>query len=988
MIFKESQRLISRSSAIAVLAALFLCLLLSSLWSPARAASPGTVAYNRDQRMLIYNNGMINIGVGAGASGYLPLSVRMDGVNDGATRSTDWTGLADGNIVTGSFWFRRTGNFNSAAAPNYIYNETGSKGLQIWFNTSNQLSIQGKNSAATVKILQDTNTQITDSNWHHVVFSFDTRNTTTKYIYLDDALDMASGAGACGGSNCVWSNSAPNAIAFSGNAPLGIFCNSTCVAADRAALDVADFWLDFNTYMDLSVAANRRKFINASLQPVFLGADGSLPTGQSPIIFFSGYYDNRFLSTNHGTGGSPDTIDGALSVAPYGPAGAPLTVTRAAELTGGNMNMSSGLAVNGNYAYVVNNGSPGVFQVVDITNPAAPTVSGMGSVSNASFADVTSYGDQIKMWNHYALVTEIGQVIAVDISNPASPSIAATLTDATNICPTSPCAIGMYNNYLYITSPNSGSAILTVVKIADDTTPTTLNMRVVSANPGEYDFNDIAIDSVNAYLYGGSISTYHLVVVSLQYPDAPNVVKSFANGTFLGNVGGGLLAGMALNPKDSTVLGIGRTTQEFVVLVDVTTPSAPVVIGKYQLGVTGDTASSNDGYAQGVRAYGNRVYVSSDVSGLPALTVSDIANSASPPQLLGFSGLAAGQLCTNCHHMAQDASGNYVLMTETASGKGLVSYNIADGGTCSSPTASEGTVLYNNASHVLQYCNGSAWSALGPVPGAGGSGCSGTGSPAEGSMGVGQTAGSDVLQYCDGTNWVQLGGSIVPTSGLAGYWKFDTEACCTTTPDSSGNGNSGTLGTLTHAPAQTASAHDGSDALTFTQAFTQFVNMGDPAGLRLAGSWTVSAWVNPTFVPVASSYFGLVAKADVSAHTNYALVLDNGPICGGGVAWAVYFNDTSGASYPTCYSATVSTGTWYLITGVWDSAAGKEYLYLNGNMVATTTPGGVPANGSGLSFMVGLDTCCGNYASATIDDVRVYNRALTPSEIANLYNGT
>jgi len=64
-----------------------------------------------------------------------------------------------------------------------------------------------------------------------------------------------------------------------------------------------------------------------------------------------------------------------------------------------------------------------------------------------------------------------------------------------------------------------------------------------------------------------------------------------------------------------------------------------------------------------------------------------------------------------------------------------------------------GDMVYNSASHVYQYCNGLQWVAMGPVPGAGGSGCSSpTGS--EGSMIF--NSASSVEQYCDGTNWIAL----------------------------------------------------------------------------------------------------------------------------------------------------------------------------------------------------------------------------------------
>ena len=74
--------------------------------------------------------------------------------------------------------------------------------------------------------------------------------------------------------------------------------------------DLADFWLDPGTYIDLSDPANRRKFRDASGNPVYLGADGSKPTGTAPDIFLSGNTED--WHTNKGTGGG-FTENGALT---------------------------------------------------------------------------------------------------------------------------------------------------------------------------------------------------------------------------------------------------------------------------------------------------------------------------------------------------------------------------------------------------------------------------------------------------------------------------------------------------------------------------------------------------------------------------------------------------------------------------------------------------------------------------------------------------
>ncbi len=64
--------------------------------------------------------------------------------------------------------------------------------------------------------------------------------------------------------------------------------------------------------------------------------------------------------------------------------------------------------------------------------------------------------------------------------------------------------------------------------------------------------------------------------------------------------------------------------------------------------------------------------------------------------------------------------------------------------------AQKGAILYNSASNVMEFCNAANWIALGQTPGTGGTGCS---NPA-GARGVMlYNADYRTVQYCDGTNW-------------------------------------------------------------------------------------------------------------------------------------------------------------------------------------------------------------------------------------------
>jgi hypothetical protein len=299
------------------------------------------------------------------------------------------------------------------------------------------------------------------------------------------------------------------------------------------------------------------------------------------------------------------------------------------------------------------------------------------------------------------------------------------------------------------------------------------------------------------------------------------------------------------------------------------------------------------------------------------------------------------------------------------------------GAGCASPVGHAGDLMYNAGTyHVPQYCDGTNWIPLGKVPGAGGGGCS---NPAFSEGNIMYNSDYHVLQYCDGTTW-RIAGGNTPITGLVGWWNFD-EGSGTSAADSSGGGNTGTL---YNAPTWTGGKLNG--ALTLNGS-TQYVNVPDATSLELSGSWTVSAWVNPAGFPTSGNNTKLITRDDSGANTNYGIAVDNNQNCGG-LGWKVYFNNTAGSAYYACYVTTINTGTWYLVTGVWDSSAQNEYLYLNGALVATQNQAGnVPTSNTGGSLELGNEYSLARYLNGTIDDARVYNRALSASEVWRLYNG-
>jgi hypothetical protein len=97
-------------------------------------------------------------------------------------------------------------------------------------------------------------------------------------------------------------------------------------------------------------------------------------------------------------------------------------------------------------------------------------------------------------------------------------------------------------------------------------------------------------------------------------------------------------------------------------------------------------------------------------------------------------------------------------------------------------------------------------------------------------------------------------------------------------------------------------------------------------------------------------------------------------------------NDAGTNPYPTP-SASISNGSaWHFLAGVRKTSAPYLELYVDGVSVGTSD-----TNASGAittdDSLVGVNRASlSNYFSGSMDDVRIYNRALSADEIKRLYN--
>lgn len=227
----------------------------------------------------------------------------------------------------------------------------------------------------------------------------------------------------------------------------------------------------------------------------------------------------------------------------------------------------------------------------------------------------------------------------------------------------------------------------------------------------------------------------------------------------------------------------------------------------------------------------------------------------------------------------------------------------------------------------------------------------------------------------------------VLTNGLVGYWTFDGRDIKwsdtgTEIKDISGNGNHGdALGSLA-----TTSVIPGTlgQALSFNGS-SDYVDIGTLADTATTSAFTVSAWIYQSSLVSGS----IVTR---SKDTNPFWLVDSNDTYGGSDDIRTFIESGSGDNFGYTTDNVHSSGSWEHWVSVFDGTlsgnANRLKLYKNGTQQSLTFIGTIPA--ATVSSGTVHANIGGYYNSASwngkIDDVRIYNRALSSSEVANLYS--
>lgn len=222
-------------------------------------------------------------------SRYVTSATDYDGT-DSAARGADLSTNADTNTGIIKFHFKR----DAVSTQQFIWCNA-SDAVVVDFATDKLRLILKNTGGTTVVSIVSPSDVGTDGNWHAAIAAWDVSNATSTNNWAKLWVDEAE---------LVSDVDIPQSTI--NNAVANHFYAVNSFATQRFQGCLSEFFLHFGATLDPNIAANRRKFYEATGKPVSLGANGSTPLGVQPLVYFA----TGHPTPNLGAGGVFGTITG------------------------------------------------------------------------------------------------------------------------------------------------------------------------------------------------------------------------------------------------------------------------------------------------------------------------------------------------------------------------------------------------------------------------------------------------------------------------------------------------------------------------------------------------------------------------------------------------------------------------------------------------------------------------------------------------------
>ena len=160
-----------------------------------------------------------------------------------------------------------------------------------------------------------------------------------------------------------------------------------------------------------------------------------------------------------------------------------------------------------------------------------------------------------------------------------------------------------------------------------------------------------------------------------------------------------------------------------------------------------------------------------------------------------------------------------------------------------------------------------------------------------------------------------------------------------------------------------------------------YVSAGNPTQLQMTGDISVSAWFKTSN---SGSQMHIAGRG-----ANYSTSLSS---------WALFRRTNnglavqlrSGDAYQYAFSpaTTFNDGNWHHAAFTREVSSGNLKLYINGSLIVTTTGVTAVLNNETKDTFIGADTVPNEYFTGDIDEVAIWNKAISDNAVQEIYNAT
>ncbi len=210
--------------------------------------------------------------------------------------------------------------------------------------------------------------------------------------------------------------------------------------------------------------------------------------------------------------------------------------------------------------------------------------------------------------------------------------------------------------------------------------------------------------------------------------------------------------------------------------------------------------------------------------------------------------------------------------------------------------------------------------------------------------------------------------------GLVAYYPFDSNA-----QDATGNGHDGTV----YGAILSDDRFDNPTSAYSFDGVNNYIQVNDSDSLDLSTNFSLAAWIYPTANSGDKNIFTKWGLFGMDPHRSYVLNLSNGKV----TLWiSIDGTDVHGVTVFYCTGSTQLTlNTWHNVVASYDGNFIR--VYFDGNLDGSTPWQGNAFVGN-ANIKIGSDGWNANPFAGLIDDIRIYNRVLSDTEIQILFDPT